>query len=56
MKDPLNELAGYFRDEIPLSDKILLQLVRAAREAGHRWTALAAVCEPTPRSRSRAGC
>jgi hypothetical protein len=46
MKDPLNELADYFLDETPLSDEVLLQLVRAARETGHRWAALAAVCEP----------
>ena len=31
MEDSLTELAGYFRDQIPLPDQALLRLVSAAR-------------------------
>ena len=46
VKDPLTDLAGYFRDASPLPDPVFLQLVSAARTAGHRWAGLAAACAP----------
>jgi hypothetical protein len=44
--DPLDELARHRRHKIPLPDTDLLQLVSAAREAGHRWAAITAACLP----------
>jgi len=46
MEEPLTELAGYFRQQIPPPDADLLKVVSTARTAGHRWAALAAACEP----------
>lgn len=46
MEEPLAELAGYFRQQVPPPDADLLKLVSDARTAGHRWAALATACEP----------
>lgn len=44
MRDPLAELAGYFRARSRLPDEDLVRLTAAARTAGSRWDAIAAAC------------
>jgi hypothetical protein len=45
--EPLAELAAYFRAKTRLPDEELARLTLAARAAGSRWDAIAAICGVT---------